>query len=172
MDLEDVEPPTLELLPDDALRAIWPRLRQASATLRDALRLFLVTKKLLTAASTVVDSFDFGSSMCPVEDSERLRLPFTQAGHYNLLYHGEASLLAPASWAQRFSGLAVLRLSHLSWGGSARLLSLLHAFPCLEQLHLRFAYDHNLPDFHLRSLRCALTPASRQRPGHEDAKPM
>ena len=158
LDPQSDVPITLDTLPDDATRAIFYKIRSNAIELRHAFRLFAVSKRLRASAAAVVDELDLDSSTSSAEAEDMLKLPYTQAGPYDLYYRGEASLLAPHGWARTLAGLRVLRIGHLSWGGAARLLTLLPAWPCLEHLELRFAYDHRLPDFHLRSLTNNSTP--------------
>lgn len=113
---------SLDALPDDALRAIFCRVRDSSTTINEALSLFSVTSRLRAAAAGVVDELSLSSSASVVDGVDILRLPYTRAGPYDLYYRGEASLLAPYGWAKVLAGLRVLRIGHLSWGGAARLL--------------------------------------------------
>ena len=151
---------TLEALPDDALRAIFYVVcGDGVSSLADALRLFAASRRLRAAARSVVDQLTLGSSACTAEGGGGLlQLPYTRAGPFDLYYRGEASLLAPFSWAQSLAGLRMLRIGRLSWGGAARLLTLLPAWRQLEQLELRFDYTPGLPEFHLRSMHNNHTP--------------
>jgi hypothetical protein len=114
----------------------------------------------MRAAARVIEELNLGwwTATHSRESPDTLRLPYTRASRYDTFYRGEASLLASTEWARQLAGLRVLRISHLSWGGAARLLSLLPAWPRLEVVELRFAYDCQLPEFHLRSLSNNATP--------------
>ena len=125
--------PSLETLPDEILRAIFIRLE--AEDVGEAMRLFAVSRTLRTAAR-VIEELNMSSwaGSCGRESMDTLRLPYTRSSRYDTVYRGEASLLASTGWAKPLSGLRVLRIAHLSWGGAARLLALLPAWPRLEVL--------------------------------------
>ena len=132
-----------ETLPDDLLRTIWERLRARceekawaykGGRLRDAFRFFAVCQRC-RGLSVSVERLRVGM----MNLKGQLQLPNTI-----LTYHQNrttSSLLAPYGWAARLPNLKELRISHLSWGGAARLVTLLPAWPALEQLDIQFSYD-------------------------------
>ena len=128
------ETSSLDTLPDDAVSCIFLHVRRQAVELRDALRFFRASKRLLALVPLVVDELELSLH----REHRMLRIPFTHGITTNM--HA-ASLLAPYGWAARLTGLRALEIVQPSWSGAARLLTLLPAWPVLEQLELRFLYE-------------------------------
>lgn len=127
--------PTLDALPDELLRLVYAAYHARCRSLWDLMWFISVSRRFSELAANFVEVLALTGS------SERgmLLVPFTRAGHR---MSRRVGLLAPFAWAARFSSLRELEITHLSWSGAARLLTLLRAWPALEQLELRFEYDH------------------------------
>lgn len=135
----------LDMLPEDAFRCVWLELLSAIMAERPwgaperrmwhAFRIFTVSARL-RALSTVVEALRLGAQGVP--GWNWLELPDVRLGLASRSL--ESSLLAPYPWAARLCRLRELHVSHLSWGGAARLIALLPAWPELEQLDVRFPY--------------------------------
>ena len=134
-------PATFVDLPDDALRLIYSKLvaeaKDRGSTLYGLFSgFFLLSRRLLALAPLVVEELEIGPT--PAKPGY-LGVSYVQTAHRRLR---RLSFLMPHAWAARLSGLRALEITHLSWAAAARLLTLLPCWAQLQELELRFQYDH------------------------------
>ena len=127
----------LNTLPDDALRLVFLCLRKRSTAWWEIEAFFAICRRMRQLVSALVDELELTSAHSPQRGL--LTLPYGKAGHR---VNRMVTMVAPFAWGSRFSGLRALELTHLSWSGAARLVTLLRAWPQLEQVELRFEYDY------------------------------
>ena len=128
---------SLDTLPDDALRLVFLCLRKRSTAWWEIEAFFAICWRMRQLVSALVEELELTSAHSPQRGL--LTLPYGKAGHR---VNRMVTMVAPFAWAARFSGLRALELTHLSWSGAARLVTLLCAWPQLEQVELRFEYDY------------------------------
>lgn len=128
----------LDSLPDDALRLIYKHYHAAATSLSELSAFFMCNRRLNFLAALFVDVLEL--TVPSASQLGMLSAPMVRTGHNRVRRH--MSLLAPYAWAARLRSLRALEINHIGWPGASRLLSLLPAWPHLEQLELRFDYDY------------------------------
>ena len=124
-----------DALPDELLHLVCNALRDRAHRLSDLMRLSRCCKRLLALMPVALDKLELSSSMLSHLGESMLTVPHARSQPIEL------SLLAPQGWAFRLCDLRILELAAPSWSAAARLVTLLHAWPKLEELELRFNYS-------------------------------